>query len=186
MRLDKYQQNWFSRGKNGFVCVQWDYIQATLIQWSPHPFYEWRNLIYRFFGAKIGKGVKIRRTAKCNYPWKIEIGDYSWVGDEATLYSLDKITIGNHVVISQQAYICTGTHDVSDPNFGLKTAPIKIGNGVWIAIGALIMPGVTVGEGAIIGGRAVLTKNAKPYGIYIGAPAKYSRNRKLKFLDQFQ
>ena len=160
-----------SRGSS-FIIVLWDLIQTCLIHPSPHIFFGWRRFWYRLFGAQIGRGVLIRKSVRCNYPWKVVIGDFAWIGDEAWLYALDHITIGAHAVISQQVYICTGTHEITDPHFGLKIAPIIIGEGAWIALGALVMPGLTVGAGAVVGARSVLTHSAVPMGIYLGTPAK--------------
>jgi putative colanic acid biosynthesis acetyltransferase WcaF len=177
--LDRYDQSWFKRGRNAVVVLLWDVVQAICIHGSLHPMYGWRRFWYRLFGAQIGAGVRIRRTVNCTYPWKLAIGEHSWIGDQATLYCLECITIASHVVISQQAYLCTGSHDSSDPHFGLIVKPIRIDHGAWVALGALVMPGIHIGEGAVIAARAVLTHDALPWTIYAGAPAKPCSERNL-------
>jgi len=172
LHLDRYDQSWFSRGRSNLVVVLWDLVQTFLIHPSPHPAYAWRRFWYRLFGAKLGHKVLIRKSVRCNYPWKVAIGDHSMIGDEAWLYALEHITIADHVVISQQAYLCTGSHDITDPTFKLKVAPITIQHGAWVALGALIMPGVTIGAGAVVGARAILTKDAAPWTVHVGQPAK--------------
>jgi len=178
--LGRYDQSWYSRGRSAIVIVLWEIIQRTAIQGSLHPMYGWRRFWYRLFGAKIGKAVHIRRTVTCNYPWKVSIGDRSWIGDDAVLYALDDITIGSDAVISQRAYLCTGSHDHTDPAFGLKTAPIRIGDGAWIAIDGLVLPGVTVGTGAVLGAKSLLIKDAEPWTIYVGQPARAIGPRTLR------
>ena len=163
VRLDQYDQSWYSRGRSALLVVLWDIAQSLLIHGSLLPMYGFRRFVYRLFGARVGKDVLIRRTVTCNYPWKLSIGDHSWIGDDVKLYCLDHISIGQHVVISQQAYLCTGTHDHHDPAFGLVVRPIVIENDVWVALGATVMPGVHIGAGALIGARAFLTRNADPW-----------------------
>jgi putative colanic acid biosynthesis acetyltransferase WcaF len=180
VNLNAYDQSWYKRGRDSAIVVLWELVQTFLIRPSPHPLYAWRNFWYRLFGAKLGEKVLLRNTVTCNYPWRLAIGNNSWVGDEVTLYCLECIRIGDNVVISQQAYLCTGTHDHRDPRFGLEVRPVIIEAGAWIGLGALIMPGVTIGEGALIGARAVLTHDALPWTIYHGMPARPVGQRILR------
>ncbi len=169
--LHAYDQSWYRRGRGAFIVILWDLVQTFLIHPSPHPFYAWRRFWYRVFGATIGENVLLRKSVHCNYPWRLSIGKNSWIGDEATLYCLQYVHIGENVVISQQSYLCSGTHDHRDPHFGLIVKPIVIEDGAWVALGALVMPGVTVHAGALVGARAVLTKDALAWTIYQGLPA---------------
>lgn len=170
--LGGYDQSHYSRGRSALVVIAWDLVQSWLIRTSPHPCYGWRRFWYRLFGARIGRQVLIRNSVLCNYPWRLTIGDRSWIGDQATLYCLGNIAIGSDAVVSQQAYLCTGTHDHASPHFTLIVKPITIHAGAWVALGALVMPGVTVGEGALIGARAVLTRDAQAWTVYQGVPAR--------------
>jgi putative colanic acid biosynthesis acetyltransferase WcaF len=179
INLKNYTQSNFNRGRSGPVIILWDMCWLIFIRLCPQPFYGWKRFVFRLFGAKVGNGVKIRSTAKCNYPWKLTIGDNSWIGEEAWLYALDYIHIGESVVISQRAYICTGTHDTSNPHFKLITEPVNIENFSWVALGATVMPGCRVSEGAIIGANATLTKDAEPWKIYTGNPAKSIKQRTI-------
>ena len=90
------------RGKNAFVVQLWWLVQSLLFKNSPQLLYGFRRFILRMFGAKIGKKVIIRPTVRITYPWKVSIGDYSWIGDDVVLYSLGEIEIGRNVVISQR------------------------------------------------------------------------------------
>lgn len=129
-------------------------------------------MMLRWFGAKIGQGVVIRPTARFTYPWKIEIGDYSWIGDDVVLYSLDRIKIGQHCVISQKSYLCTGSHDIQDPTFRLITAPITIGNGVWLATDCFVAPGVEIGANTVVGARSSVFRSLPAATVCWGTPAR--------------
>lgn len=170
--LGKYDQSWFERGKPGWFILLWWLVQAIAFPLSPQPFYGIRRSLLRLFGAKIGRGVLIRPTARFTYPWKIAIGDYSWIGDDVVLYSLDRIEIGKHCIISQKSYLCTGSHDIKDPAFGLKTAPITMGNGAWVATDCFIGPGVKIGANAVIGARSSVFKDMPPGQVCLGSPCR--------------
>lgn len=134
--------------------------------------YGWRVFLLRLFGARIGTGVLIRPSARITYPWKVSIGDNAWIGDHATLYSLDAIEIGENACISQDCYLCTGSHDHREADFRYNCAPIRIEAQCWVAAGCFVGPGVRVGEGAVIGARSLLLRNADPMSLYAGQPAK--------------
>ena len=121
------------RGRNAFTVQLWWLVQSVLFKTSPQFLYGWRNFLLRLFGAKIGKKVIIRPSVKVTYPWKLSIGDFSWVGDDVDLYTLGNIEIGNNVVISQRSYLCTGSHDYLQGDFPIYQKPIKICDQVWIA-----------------------------------------------------
>ena len=142
--------------------------------------YGWRNFLLRLFGAKIGKKVIIRPSVKITYPWKLTIGDYSWIGDDVNLYTLGEIDIGNNVVISQRSYLCTGSHDYLQTNFPIYQKPIKIHDQVWIATDVFIAPGVIIEEGSLIGARSSVFKNIPSNKICTGSPVKIIRERILQ------
>ena len=112
------------RGAGGIKVRLWWAVQATLFAWSPQILYRWRAFLLRLFGAKIGKNVVIRPSVKITYPWKLTLGDYAWVGDDAVLYTLGEITIGANSVVSQKCYLCTGSHDFMSQHFDI-TASVK-------------------------------------------------------------
>jgi putative colanic acid biosynthesis acetyltransferase WcaF len=125
----------------------------------------------QLFGAKIGKKVLIRPTAKITYPWKVIVGDYSWIGDNVVLYSLGEIKIGTHSVISQRSYICTGSHDYTSLSFDIFSKPVDIGNEVWIATDVFVAPGVCVGDGSVVGARSTVLHDLPGGKICYGNPA---------------
>lgn len=168
--LSKYDQSNFDRGKPGWLILIWWFVQAIAFPLSFHNLNGFRCWLLRLFGAKIGRNVIIRPTARFTYPWKVTIGDYCWIGDDVVFYSLAEIAIASHCVISQKSYLCTGSHNINDHNFGLITAPIMIGNGVWVAADCFLGPGVQIGANTVIGARSAVFKNIPENQIAYGNP----------------
>ncbi|APD06077.1 putative colanic acid biosynthesis acetyltransferase WcaF [Flavobacteriaceae bacterium UJ101] len=165
------------RGKSAFYVQLWWLIQNTLFAMSPQFMYGWRRFLLRIFGAKIGKNVIIRPTAKITYPWKVKIGDYSWIGDDVILYSLGNIIIENNVVISQKSYICTGSHDYTQNDFSIYAKEIKILEESWLATDVFVAPGITINKGCVVGARSSVFKDLPSMKICIGNPAKPVKDR---------
>jgi putative colanic acid biosynthesis acetyltransferase WcaF len=155
-------------------------VQAITFPLSLHNADRFRCWLLRRFGATIGTHVKIRPTARVTYPWKVAIGDYSWIGDDVVLYSLDRIAIGRHCVISQKSYLCTGSHDLTDPTFRLITAPIEIGDGVWVATDCFVAPGVVIGTNTVIGARSSVFGDIAPAQVAWGSPCEARYPRSIK------
>lgn len=165
------------RGRSGLIVQLWWLVQAFLLRPSPQAFYGWRRFLLRLFGARIGRRVLIRPTATVTYPWKLRVGDYSWIGDEVTLYTLGEIEIGAHVVISQRSYLCTGGHDYSRPTFDIYAKPIVIGDQAWLAADVFVAPGVTIGAGSVVGARSTVLKDLPAGMLCYGNPARPIRAR---------
>lgn len=165
------------RGKSKLYVQLWWVVQATLINLSPQVLYSWRRFWLRIFGARIGKKALIRPSVKITYPWKVSIGDYSWIGDDVVLYSLGEIEIGNNTVISQKSYLCTGSHDYVKETFDIFAKKITIGNSCWLATDVFVAPGITIGDGVVVGARSSVFKELKPNWIYKGTPAKAHKSR---------
>ena len=176
-RLDLHRIPIGFRGKSKLYVQLWWLVQAILISCSPQVFYGWRRFWLRMFGAKIGKKVLIRPSVKITYPWKVSIGDYSWIGDDVVLYSLGEIEIGSNTVISQKSYLCTGSHDYTKETFDIFAKKITVGNGCWLATDVFVAPGITIGDGVVVGARSSVFKELKPNWIYKGSPAKAHKAR---------
>ncbi len=146
---------------------------------SPQVFYKWRIYILRVFGAKIGRNVIIRPSVKITYPWKLKVGDYSWIGDNVELYTLGQITIGSNTIISQRSYLCTGGHDYGKKTFDIFSLPIVIGDSCWLATDIFVAPGISIGNGCIIGARSSVFKNLPEETICYGNPCSVIRKRNL-------
>ena len=151
--------------------IVWGVAHATLFHYSFHNANRFRSALLRLFGASVGRRCTIRRTARIYYPWLLSMGDLSTLGDGATVYNLAKISIGDRVTVSQEAYLCAGTHDYSSLAMPLVTRPISIGNDAWICARAFVGPGVVVGEGAILGATATTARDLADWTIYAGNPA---------------
>jgi len=165
------------RGRPAWLVQLWWLVQAVLFHPSPQVFFAWRSFLLRLFGAQIGKDVLIRPSASVTYPWKVSIGDYSWIGDEVVLYSLSEITIGRHTVISQESYLCAAYHDYTRPTFDMIAGPITIGDQVWIAADVFIAPNVTVGFGCLVGARSTVFHDLPAGMVCYGSPAIPVRSR---------
>jgi putative colanic acid biosynthesis acetyltransferase WcaF len=168
------------RGRSIVVVQLWWMVQSTFFRLSPQFMYAWRRWLLCLFGSKIGRGVLIRSSARVTYPWKLKIGDYSWIGDDTVLYNLGEIEIGAHVAIAHRVYLCTGSHDYTDPKFAIAALPIVIEDEVWLPNDVFIGPGVTVGHGTVVGARSSVFRDLPPMMVCYGHPAKPIRPRVVK------
>ena len=166
--------------KNRLYRFIWIIVYVLLFKFSPRPLHWWRSFLLRLFGAKIGKGCHIYPKARIWAPWNLEMGGYSCLADEVICESMDKITIGERVVISQGARLITGSHDYENPRFPLYTRPINIKSHVWIASEAFICQGVTIEEGAVIGARSVVTNDIPAWMVCVGDPCRPIKKRKME------
>jgi putative colanic acid biosynthesis acetyltransferase WcaF len=124
--------------------------------------------------------VLIRPGVEITYPWKVTIGDHSWIGDDVTLYSLGPIAIGAHSVVSQNSYICAADHDYSDNSFPIRERPVTIGEQVWIASDVWVGPGVSIADGAVVGARSTVTHDLPGGMICVGSPCKSIKSRVMR------
>ncbi|MGK8205858.1 putative colanic acid biosynthesis acetyltransferase [Burkholderia cenocepacia] len=170
--LSKFRMPIGFRGRPAWLVQLWWLVEAILFRPSPQILYGWRRALLRLFGAQVGKGVIIRPTAHITYPWKVTIGDFSWIGDHVTLYSLGPIEIGEHSVLSQNSYICAGDHDYRAVDFPIRAHLTKVGDQVWLASGVFVAPGVQIGDGAVVGARSTVTSNLPKGMVCIGTPAR--------------
>lgn len=175
--LKEYHYN-LPREKPLVSLILFSIFYTLFIRPTPRHLFKWRNFIYRLFGAKIGKGVRISSSAKLYYPWNIKIGNYCWIGDNCNLYSIDIIEIGNNVALAHNIFVSTASHDTNSLTFETIRKPVKICDEVWIAGNAFISMGVTISKGAVIGACAVVTKDMPEGYICLGFPAKPVRLRK--------
>lgn len=155
----------------------WTLVEGTLFRLSFRTWNGWRAALLRAFGAKIGAGCTIRRTARIFYPWNLEMGSVSALGDDVVVYNLGPITIGDRVVVSQEAYLCAGSHDYRLKAMPLVTPPIAIRDDAWVCARAFVGPGVTIGEGAIVGAGSVVMRSVEDWTIVGGNPAAFVKRR---------
>lgn len=166
---------------NRLCRTMWNFTYWILFRPTPNVlFWGWRVALLRLFGAKIGEHCKIRSSAIFWAPWNFECGDYVAVGPKAQIYSVDKIIVETKVTISQGAYLCTSSHDITHPDNPLITAPIHIHSLAWVAADAYIGMGVTIGEGAVVGATASVYKDVEPWTVVGGNPAKFLKRRVMR------
>ena len=158
----------------------WEWIERLCFRPSPRRSFRWRRFLLKCFGVKMGWPSGIAKTTTMIHPWLLTVGHHSMIGERVRIYNLGPITIGDHTVISQDVSLCAGTHDYTDPAFPLVRSRISIGNGVWICAEAFIGPDVTIGDGAVVGARAVVTKDVSPWTVVAGNPAKFIKKREIR------
>ena len=157
-------------------------VGKWLFRCSPRPCFGWRRFVLRCFGAKIGRHVHTYSSTRIYFPWNLTVGEWSALGENSLVYNLGPVTIGQKVTISHGAHLCAGSHDYRKPDLPLLKPPITIGDQVWICADAFVGPGVTVGEGAVVGARAVAIKDVAPWTVVAGNPAQPIKKRELETL----
>lgn len=162
--------------KELFLRVLWGFGKVVF-RLTPRPCFGLRRAILRGFGATVGSNVNIYPSALIYYPWNLEIGDDSSIGEWALVYNLGRVTIGARTTISQRAHLCAGTHDYKNPSMPLIKPPIEIGDEVWVCADAFIGPNVTVADRVIVAAASVVVKDVSEGQIVGGNPAKYIKER---------
>jgi len=167
-RLAEFTGAGYDRGRPVSVQVAWLAVSGLLVTrwWCPTSV---RVVVLRAFGAQIGTGTNIRHGVRVHWPWKLTVGNDSWIGEGTHLLNLEPITIGTDVCISQHAFLCTGSHDRSSPSFEYDNAPIVVEDGTWVAARATVLRGVRIGADAVIGATALVTRDVPP-GAVVLAP----------------
>ena len=155
----------------------WQWVQWLLIRPSPARAHGWRRFWLRLFGARIDPNAGTKGSTRVVHPWLLAMGPHSMLSEGVTVYNLGMVTIGRHTVVSQDAYLCAGTHDYTKPNLPLMRSTITIGSGVWICAGAFVGPQVAVGDNSVVGARAVVTKDVPAGLVVAGNPARVIKPR---------
>lgn len=169
----------FTLGDRLFRAV-WLASWTVLAAWTPPFMHGWRRLVIRVFGGRLAQTARVYGSVRIWNPRNLEMGEQASLGPRVDCYAMAPIRIGDGVNVSQGAVLCSGSHDIDDPDFQLVTAPIVIGPDAWIAAEAFVGPGVTVGEGAVLGARGVAFSNLEPWMVYIGSPARATRARRRR------
>ncbi|MFJ1735732.1 DapH/DapD/GlmU-related protein [Streptomyces sp. NPDC088254] len=154
-RPTAYQAAWYAASH--LLFTKW---------WFPA---RWRPRLLRAFGARVGERVLIRRGVRIHWPWKLDVGDDVWIGEDAWILNLEPVTIGSDCCVSQGALLCTGSHLRRSATFEFDNAPVRLEPGSWVAARAVVLRGVTVGRGAVVGAGAVAHRDLAPGAVLAGA-----------------
>ncbi|MEO6873638.1 MAG: DapH/DapD/GlmU-related protein [Opitutaceae bacterium] len=154
------------------ALLAWGFTWSLTCSWTPKPFNAWRLLILRLFGAKIHGTPFVHQHARIQQPWNLTLHDRACLGDGANAYSLGAIVIHQDATIAQEAYLCTGTHDFTQPHLPLQTAPIVVEAGAFVGARAFVMPGITLGARCLVGAMSVVTHNVAAGAHVAGNPAR--------------
>lgn len=149
-----------------FKLIAWYLFAHTLFIFSFFPS-ALRPSGLRFFGAKVGKSVLIRRGVRIHFPWNLEIGDDCWIGEEVWFINHEKVKIGSNVCISQRSIICSGGHDYRSASLEYAHKPIEVKDGAWVCLDAKVLPGVTIGECSVVSAGEIVRKSVPDYSIII-------------------
>lgn len=163
--------------RHRLLRAMWAVVWLLLASWTPRQARAWRALLLRAFGAQIGPGAQVFGSARIWYPANLALGVQAVIGPGVRVYSMAPIRLGARAIVSQRAHLCAGSHRVDDPDFQLEAHPITIGADAWVAAEAFVGPGVTLGEGAVLGARGVACRDLAAWTVHIGNPARPTRPR---------
>lgn len=162
----------FSRGRPFVVFALWQVVKwiffRTVFPWPSRVKIFWLKV----FGAKVGRGAYLKPQVNVHFPWKLEIGEFAWIGEEVFILNFEPIRIGNHACVSQRAFLCAGNHDFRDPHMAYRNRAVVVEDGAWVGAQVFVGPGVTVGTDSVISAGSVLLRNAEAGMIHAGNPAK--------------
>ena len=180
LRIDLYKVPSNTPLKVKILRALWSLFQLPFFPHTPQMLSPLRIALLRLFGAKIGPACLIAAGVKVWVPWNLIMGERSAIGFDTEVYNFAPIIIGKHVVVSQHNYLCSATHDYTHPHFPLVSKPIHIQSQAWVASGCLISPGVTIGEGAVIGARSLVTKSMPEWTVCAGSPCRPLKPRVIR------
>ncbi len=163
--------------KNWIARWLWGWVWLFICRPSPRRAHGWRRFWLRAFGAKIGRGTRVYGDVRIWAPWFFECGEFCILGDRVQIESMGPITLGNRVIVSQEAFITAGTHELETPEFELIVKPVVVEDRAWIAARAFVMPGVRIGQGSVVGAMAVVTRDVPAWAVVAGNPAKVIKER---------
>lgn len=179
VQLSRYRNDGYHPGRSIGMQILWFVVGLPLLRCAWLPLSGFRCWLLRQFGARIGTGVVCRPGMRVKYPWRLVVGDHSWIGEDCWIDNLADVTIGSNCCLSQASYLCTGNHDWSDVAFSLIVREIRIEDGCWIGARATLLPGVTLHTGAIAAAGSVIARSIPPQEIHAGNPARFVRQRTM-------
>lgn len=166
--------------KNKVGRLAWTMVYFCMFRpFSSNIFIGWRNFWLRLFGAKIAPNAVVHASVSIWAPWNLILDEYATLDRHVVCYNVDMIEMGKHATVSQYSILCTASHDIMSAQNELITHPIKIGDDAWVAIGAYVGPGVTMGDGAVAAAKAVVVNDVEPWSVVGGNPAQFIKKREF-------
>jgi putative colanic acid biosynthesis acetyltransferase WcaF len=175
--LSVYTTGDFSTGAGPIKRLLWYYVNIVFFISPLNPISSLKVFLLRLFGAKIGVGVVLKPSINIKYPWKLQIGNHTWVGEKSWIDNLAPVTIGSNCCISQGAMLLCGNHNFAKPTFDLITREIVLEDGAWVGAYSVVCPGVKCASHSVLAVGSVATRNLEPYAIYQGNPAMKVKDR---------
>ena len=168
--LARFSGRGYDRGRSPGWQVAWLLVSGLVLThwWCPAAL---RVTTIRLFGGEVGRNVLVRHRVRIHWPWKLVIGDDSWIGEGTWILNLEPVTIGSDVCISQDVVLCSGSHDRRSPSFEFDNAPVVIEDGVWVALRATILRGCVIGHDSVIGAGALVTTSVAPHSLVLAPRA---------------
>ena len=180
VNFSNFNNSWFYPGKNILIRIFWYYTNAIIFKSYIFPFSNFKIILLKLFGAKVGTNCLIKPNVNIKYPWNLTMGNYVWIGENAWIDNLTLVEIGNNVCLSQSAYLFTGNHNYKMINFDLIINKIVLEDGVWIGANSIVTPGVICKTHSVLAAGSIATKSTEAYGIYQGSPAIFIRKRVIQ------
>jgi len=175
MQKDAYSSPWSVRTR--CAVLLWNVTWLFLFRPTPKHLKSWRIFLLRVFGCQVSGRPYVAPSARIKMPWHLTLHDHACLGPESEVYNLGHVTLRARACVSQQAYLCAGTHDFSSPDLPLVVGPIELGEDVFVGARAFILPGVRIGNGALVAACAVVTKDVAPWTVVGGNPARFIKQR---------
>ena len=177
--LSTFNNKWYNPGRNILVRMLW-YVVNLIFFRSFFPFYGFKRLLLRSFGAKLGKGLIIKPHVSIKYPWHLEVGSHVWIGEDVWIDNLARVTLKDNSCVSQGALLLCGNHNYRKTTFDLIVGEITLDEGAWAGAKTIVCPGVRMGSHSLLTAGSVATTSLESGWIYQGNPARKIRQREIR------
>jgi len=169
-QADPYASPWSLRERLGFAV--WQATQALFFRTTPKFCNGLRIRLLQAFGAHIHGRPFVSQSARIRIPWHLELHDRACIGERADIYNLGQVVIHEAATVAQDALLCGGTHDFASPRLELLVGDITVGARAFVGARACVLPGITIGDGCVVGAAAVVSRDTAPGTIVAGNPAR--------------
>jgi putative colanic acid biosynthesis acetyltransferase WcaF len=167
----------FELGRPSAVFILW-YLCKCVFFLSPLPWpSRLKSYVLRLFGAQVGRCVYWKPRVNVHFPWKLKVGEFTWVGEEVCIYNFAQVTVGANCCLSQRAFLCSGNHDYTRMDMAYRHAPVQLGDGVWVGAQAFVGPGVSLGTDCVVTAGSVVNRSLPSAMVCAGNPCKVMRPR---------